>query len=426
MIRFLFKGLLRDKSRSRLPVIVVAVGVTLSVFVHAYVTGIMGDTVEQTARFSGGHVKVMTKAYAENYSQIPNDLAMLGIGEISRKLKKNFPGMDWAARIQFGGLIDVPAKNGETRSQGPAIGMGIDLLSGNSSEIERLNLHNALVRGHLPALSGDALLSEDFSRKLEVDPDDKITLIGSTMNGGMAFYNFRVAGTVRFGNTAMDRGTVIADISDVQMALDMQDAAGEILGFFPEGYYDDELARPVVEKFIKIFPDRGDEYEPVILPLRDQGSMAMYIELGKRMGVIITSIFMIAMSLVLWNAGLLGGLRRYGEIGVRLAIGEEKSHVYKTMLYESLMIGIAGTVTGTAFGLFFAWLLQTYGLNIGEFMKNSSSAVMLPNVVHARITTTDYYIGFIPGVISTLVGTMLAGIGIYRRQTANLFKELEV
>ena len=90
------------------------------------------------------------------------------------------------------------------------------------------------------------------------------------------------------------------------------------------------------------------------------------------------------------------------------------------------MIGIAGTLLGTAFGLIFAWLLQTYGFNIGEFTKNStSSAIMIPNVVHARITPVDYIIGFIPGVISTLVGTMLSGIGIYQRKTAQLFKELE-
>ena len=127
----------------------------------------------------------------------------------------------------------------------------------------------------------------------------------------------------------------------------------------------------------------------------------------------------------IWNAGLLGGLRRYGEIGICLAIGEEKQHVYKTMIYESLMIGIAGTIIGTAFGLFFAWLLQEYGFDISEFNKNSSSAVLIPNVVYARITPVDYYIGFIPGVISTLAGTMLAGIGIFKRKTAQLFKELE-
>jgi putative ABC transport system permease protein len=31
-----------------------------------------------------------------------------------------------------------------------------------------------------------------------------------------------------------------------------------------------------------------------------------------------------------------------------------------------------------------------------------------------------------PGLIAPLLGTMAAGIGIYRRQTSQLFKELEV
>jgi putative ABC transport system permease protein len=134
---------------------------------------------------------------------------------------------------------------------------------------------------------------------------------------------------------------------------------------------------------------------------------------------------MVAMSLVLWNAGLLGGLRRYGEIGVRLAIGEEKGHVYRTMIYESVMIGIAGTIAGTAIGLMLAWLLQEYGLDIGTFTKGSSAAIMMPDVIRARITPADFYIGFIPGVVSTVIGTALSGIGIYKRKTAQLFKELE-
>ena len=82
MIKFLLKGLIRDKSRSRLPVIVVAIGVMLTVLLHAYLKGFMGDTIEMNARFSYGHVKVMTKAYAENMDQIPNDMALMGSGKL--------------------------------------------------------------------------------------------------------------------------------------------------------------------------------------------------------------------------------------------------------------------------------------------------------------------------------------------------------
>lgn len=423
MIKFLIKGLLRDKSRSRLPIIVVTIGVMLTVFMHAYINGFMGDTIELNAKFSNGHLKVMTKSYAENMDQIPNDLALVDVNQLISELQVHAPGIKWLPRIQFGGLIDAPDELGETKSQGPAIGLGIDLLSGNSGEMERMNLQNSLVRGNLIQNQGEALLSELFSQKLKVNPGDNITLIGSSMEGSMIMYNLTLAGTISFGTEALDKGSIIIDLEDARNALDMHDAAGEILGFLGNGFYDDEKAIAIAEKFNLKYNNKEDEFSPVMKTLSQQGSMGQYVELTKVWSVYISAVFVIAMALVLWNAGLLGGLRRYGEVGIRLAMGEEKGHIYRSMIYESIFIGTAGTILGTAIGLFFAWLLQKYGINISGMMEGAS--LMMPTHLRARITPPDFYIGFIPGLLSTVLGTMLAGVGIYKRQTARLFKELE-
>lgn len=423
MIQFLLKGLLRDKSRSLMPVIVVAIGVMLTVWLHAYITGFMGDTIEMNAKFSAGHLKVMTRAYAENMNQVPIDLALVGTGDLMTDLQTRFPGMEWAQRIQFGGLIDAPDEQGETRAQGPAAGIGLDVLSPGTREIERLNLERSLVRGTLPGKQGEVLLSEEFSRKLKVNPRDTVTLISTTMNGSMSIYNFVVSGTVSFGNEILDRGTVITDIGDARLALDMADATSEIIGFQPGGFYEKESAQRMAEQFNAGYAEDPDTYAPVMKSLSQQGNMGMYVNMTDAWTWYVSIIFIVAMSLVLWNAGLLGGLRRYGEIGIRLAMGEEKGHVYRTMIYESVMIGFMGTVIGTGLGLFFAWLVQHYGINIAGLMKGAS--IMMPTHIRARITPVDFYIGFIPGLISTLIGTLLSGIGIFRRQTAKLFKELE-
>jgi putative ABC transport system permease protein len=376
------------------------------------------------AKLSFGHIKVVTKSFAENISQMPTDLALLETGALKEKLSQKFPEITWVERIQFGGLIDAPDENGETKSQGPAIGIGVDLLSGKSGETERMGMAKSLVRGRLPEMKGEILLSELFSQKLGVNQGDKITLIGSTMNGSMSYYNFILAGTLSFGVQVLDKGTIIADIEDIRLALDMDNAATEITGFFGSGYFSADQAADVKEKFASNFPNpENDEYAPVMLSLKDQGSMGQFVDLSNTMGAIITFVFMLAMSLVLWNAGLLGGIRRYGEFGIRLAMGEEKKHVYQTLVYESVMIGIAGSVVGTAIGLFFAWLMQTYGLDLGDSMKGSS--MMMPTIIRARITPVDLYIGFLPGIVSTVIGAMLAGIGIYKRKTSQLFKELE-
>jgi putative ABC transport system permease protein len=423
MIEFLFKGLVRDKSRSRLPVIVVAIGVTMTVFLHAYIIGFMGDSIEMNARFSLGHLKVMTEGYSRNMQQVPNDLALQGTGTLLDDLHRQYPGITWSPRIQFGGLADVPDENGETRAQGPVMGLSIDLLSENSREKSRLNLQNSLVRGSLPGKPGEILASEGLSRNLEVNPGDRITLISSGMNGEMAFYNLTLAGTVSLGQEALDRGMIIADIEDIRLALNMDDAAGEIVGFFTTGYYDNELAGQIAAGFNKKGDENKDELRPVMKSLGEQGSMGTYVKMTDSWSGYVSSIFILAMSLVLWNAGLLGGLRRYGEVGIRLAMGEEKGHVYRSMIAEAVMIGIIGSIIGTIFGLFFSWLMQEYGLDISGAMKGSS--LLMPDRIRARITPADFYIGFIPGLIATIIGTMLSGIGIYKRQTSRLFKELE-
>lgn len=424
MIRFLCKGLLRDRSRSLFPVLIVMTGVMMTVFFHAWLTGVMGDIVRSNANFTTGHVKVMSASYAEEMAQLPNDLALLGVSDLIDELEEEFPGMNWTSRIKFGGLLDIPDQQGETRSQGPVMGMAVHLLSENSRDAERMGIADALTSGTMPSAPGEVLISEELAKKLEVSPGEQATLISSTMYGSIAFYNFTVSGTVRFGMMALDRGAMIADISDVRRALNMEDGAAEILGYFNEGGYDDERARQAVSRFREIYGPPAGEFDPVIQTLREQEGLGEYLTLAENMSGILVAMFVTAMSLVLWNAGLIGGLRRYGEIGVRLAIGESKGHVYRSMLGEAVLVGLLGSCAGVGIGLAVAWYLQTYGINFGAFTQNAS--LMMSNVMYARITPETYYIGVIPGLFSTILGASLAGIGIYRRQTAQLFKELEV
>ena len=423
MIKFLIKGLFYDKSRSRLPIIVVATGVMLTVFLNAYITGFMGDTVEMNARFTHGHLKVMTKAYAQNSGQRPNDLAITNTTSLMEDLSAQYPNIDWSARILFGGLVDVPGEDGETKSQGPSTGMAVDLLSPNSLEPKRLNIENSIVRGRMVQNQGEALLAEEFAQKLEVNPGEQITLIGSTMYGSMSMYNFTVAGTIAFGIEAMDRGAIIIDLEDARLAMDMYDSAGEIIGLFKTGYYNNETALGISTRFNQNYLESNDDYDPIMKSLTQQDNMGQLVGMLDVWSIYIISVFIFAMALVLWNAGLLGGLRRYGEFGVRLAMGEEKSHVYLTLIYESVFIGIAGSVIGTGIGLAIAAIIQENGIDISGMMEGS--ALMFPSQIKTRITPADYYIGFIPGLFSTVVGAMLAGIGIFKRKTSQLFKELE-
>ena len=424
MIRFLFKGILRDKSRSLLPVIVVALGVFLTVFMSAFFKGVITDVIEMTANFTSGHVKVTTRAYAENADQAPIDLAIIGVADLKEELSEEYPDIEWFERIRSGGLLDVPDENGETRGQGPAIVTAIDLLTPGSKEVDRMNIQNSIIKGELPDQRGEVLISDDFANKFEVAVGNEVTLFGSTMNGSMMFQTFTVSGTLRFGNSVLDRGAIFLDLKDAQLALDMEDSACEILGYYKNSPYEDLEAKTLAESYNKKYSDKNDEFSPIMTRLATDAGMGDYLSMADNNVAMMSFIFIIAMSIVLWNTGLLGGLRRYSEFGVRLALGEEKKHIYITTIYEAILVGMIGSIVGTIFGLALSFYLQYHGWDFSALTGNIG--MLLPNVFRAKVTPAMFFVGFIPGVLATVLGSALAGFAIYRRNTARLFHELEV
>ncbi len=396
----------------------------LTVLIHCWVSGVIGDITTTNAKIETGHVKIMTRAYADLAAQLPNDLAVFGLSSVLTELKQKYPDLEWVPRIKYGGLLDIPDENGETRSQGPVLGLGIDLLSAHSSERERLNLEQSLVRGNLPRAAGEILISEQFAQRLGVQLGETATLISATSNGSMAIHNFIVVGTIRFGIGAMDRNAMLADVADIQYALDMDDTAGEILGFFPNLQYQEKQALSIANSFRAAHQNHDDEFGLIMLTLRDQNGLGKYLDMVNTWIMLFVSGFVVVMSIVLWNTGLMSGIRRYGEMGVRLAIGESKGHVYRTLVYESVLIGTMGSILGTFVGLGISYYLQEVGVDISTMMQGAS--LLISTVLRAKITPPALYIGFIPGVLATVFGALMAGIGIFKRQTSQLFKELEV
>lgn len=421
MFFFLLKGVFRDRSRFLFPILIVSAGVMLVVFGLAFMNGYIESMIRETARFDTGHVKIVTRAYSEMISLKPYDLGMLNIEQDFHNWQKEYPGLDWVRRISFGAIVDVPDAEGNSLAQGQVMGYAVDLF-GSDLEKQFLHLDKALVKGSLPTRSGDILLSDRAFKQLGIELMDTVTLMGSTVYGSMSMTRCRVTGTVSFGVEALDKGGMIADINDMRTFLDMEEGCSEILGLFKTGIYDDRLARAMATQFNAKYSSR-DRFAPVMLALTEQGAMGQTLNLMRTPFRYIVVVFILILGIVLWNSGLMNGIRRYGEIGVRLAIGEDKKHVYKSLLLEALAIGSVGSFIGCLGGLALSLWFARHGMDMSSFARNTT--IITENVIYPYLTPGTVISGIIPGVASTLLGASLAGIAVFRRQTSQLFKELE-
>ena len=323
MIRFLTKGLLRDRSRSLFPVLIITITVGIVIFTIGFMKGTMNSVFLDTAVIISGHEKVVTRAYKEESQMLPNDLALLDVDQMVENLNIEYPTHFWSPRITFGGLLDIPDNNGETKDQGPVIAIGVDLLSSDSRVPEIWGLEKYLVDGKLPTTSKEVLISKKLATKLNIAVGDLATYIGTTMHNAFTTYNFLVVGLFNLRKGQADNQMMLVDISGAREALDMENAASEIFGFTHSLFYNDDKAVSLRTNYNNSYSDTSDIFSPVMLAMRDSSEqMGTMIDMVDGFLLIIGGVFLTIVTIVLWNMGLMNGLRRHGEFGLRLAIGE--------------------------------------------------------------------------------------------------------
>jgi len=119
MIKFILKGILRDRSRSLFPILVVFFGVFLTVAFYCYMGGAITNFTDTATRFDSGHVKIMSRAYDENSDQVPNDLAFIGVRGLIGELKQDFPNYVWTPRIRFRRTVGCSRRKRRNAFSGP-------------------------------------------------------------------------------------------------------------------------------------------------------------------------------------------------------------------------------------------------------------------------------------------------------------------
>lgn len=431
MISFLLRGVLRDKSRFLFPFTVVTIGVALVVSLVGFMEGVFMGMIDMTANLDAGHLRLVNKPFYDEEHLRPLDRSLAGQKETQEWLKKNSPEqVEWFPRIRWGAILDVPDENGDTLSQTPVVGMALELKTKNSMELKRMKMEESLVSGRLPESSNEMLMGDQLAETLGIGLGQSVTVLGQSFDGGMVADNYKVIGLVKFGVSAMDKKMVLIDISDAQISFYMEDMITDWLGFLPPQYsleeYDDvkKIMQESLKRWIASPPESwAKDDEPLLLSVRDQQNIGAIADKFHVIQGFVVGIFTFLMILVLWNAGILSGIHRYGEMGLRLAFGEPHWRLILTLGIEGLVVGILGAITGSIFGGAFTFYLQEMGINMGN--NFAQTGMMINDVVRARLTVGGFVQGILPGIFASVAGTLVASLAIFKRSEANLFRELE-
>ncbi len=431
MIAFLLRGVLRDKSRFLFPFTVVTIGVALVISLVGFMEGVFMGMIDMTATLDAGHLRLVNKPFYDEEHLRPLDRSLAAQKETREWLKKNSPEqVEWFPRIRWGAILDVPDENGDTLSQTPVVGMALELKTKNSMELKRMKIEESLVSGRLPESSNEMLMGDQLAETLGVVLGQAVTVLGQSFDGGMVADNYQIVGLAKFGVSAMDKKMVLIDISDAQNSFYMEDMITDWLGFLPpqyslEDYEDVKVAMQEPLKNWMASPPKSwaKDDEPLLLSVRDQQNIGAIDDKFHVIQGFVVGIFTFLMILVLWNAGILSGIHRYGEMGLRMAFGEPHWKLILTLGIEGLMVGILGSAAGSIFGGAYTYFLQEVGFDMGDSF--AQTGMLINDVVRARLTVGGFVQAIVPGIFASVAGTLMASLAIFKRSEANLFRELE-
>lgn len=246
-----------------------------------------------------------------------------------------------------------------------------------------------------------AVLGVDLADDLALSVGDELVLVGQDAYGGLANDLFTVVGTLRSGQTAMDRGGVWLHVADLQTFQAMDGRLHEVL-VVGEDIEDADALRAAVAGLGAadgLSVRTWSEADPVaaqMMGMQDAGAVIM-------LGIVLS-----VAALGVLNTMLMSVFERMREFGVLRALGLAPRQLVVLVVLESMLLATVATGMGLLMGGVLDYLLVTYGIDFSvDGGKGISMAGMTLDPVIKGLVRPQ---GIIITVVSVYLVTLVAAI----------------
>jgi ABC-type lipoprotein release transport system permease subunit len=330
-----WRNLGRNRKRTVLTALGLAVGFFAVVFIVGWTQGLMVEMVESATSLVNGQIEIHDADFRPDRSIYDTIGGRNGtdVDALLRAIDADPAVTAAAPRVYTGGLIS----SGHATSAG--MFMGIDPVR----EMRLSRFLDPLVEGRLPVSGRNELLvGEEMARQLSVALGDELVVVASGADGSMANDLFTLVGVFRTGLVELDATFAVMDIGDLQTLVVLP----------PERIH--EIAVATIDPWIAdATAERlGSALPPADRPIEVVGwttlnpAMVEYVALGESMHlIIIIVVFTIAIFGVA-NTMVMATYERRREFAVMLALGATPGSVRAVVVYEAMALGVLSLVLG--------------------------------------------------------------------------------
>ena len=369
-ITLIFKNPFRNKTRSALSVIGIAIGIATIVALGLITAG-MQDSVQTTFNEGGAEITV------SNSTTVGGNSGMISHETIDEL--KNFTGViDVAGELSYSESSNAPSQSMGPDNGGPGMAssvMGIDADKLSLAGIENIN-GSAFKNG-----AAEAVVGAQYAMMNNLSIGDKITIHNT---------DFKIVGIYETGSMFAD-GVVYVPLDRLQNLSDV-DKASSVLVKTEEGANDTAISNSIKEKYSDLTTLTSEEMSTMmsnVTGILDTVSLAV-----SGLAIIVGAIGIV-------NTMVMTVYERTKEIGVLKSIGWKPRRILLMIMGETLVLTTLSGIVGSVFGI----LISEIGVLL--LGADNFSLGFNPNTFILAFSIT-IFVGLIGGIYPAYKASKLA------------------
>lgn len=377
-----WRNIWRNKTRSLVIMLSVAIGLLAGIGVLALYKGMMNSRVRTVIDAEASHLQIHNPEFKNDYDpsyiinypdevlkkiQSVQEVKLLAPRTVAQGMLVTTTG---SAGVQINGVIpDVEYKVSHLKQK---------IITGEGFHADKKN---------------EMVIGKKLADKMKLKQGSKIVLTFTDTADNIVSSAFRVSSIYQSANTAFDEMNVYVLASTINELLLTGNSCHEIAILLNNDNDLDKVQQQLKEEFPSLLVESWKEISP---------ETELMVKTVDEYSYIIIIIILIALAFGILNTMLMSVLERTREIGMMVALGTSRIRIFLLIFFETIFLTIAGTPVGLLTAYFITNHYQKRGLDLSGMGKDMMASFGFSTMIYPSFPWEK-----LAAIIIMVVGTAL-------------------
>ncbi len=409
LLAIAWRNLWRNKLRSSVIFVSIAVGIMGAVFSGGFMAG-MADQRENAAI-----ANEVSNIQIHNPEFLLNEEAKYMVPAAQQKIK------------EIEKISQVKGVSLRLKATGMAAsanaGAGITIRGVNiGQELKVSDIKDHILKGNYLAKNEKfpVILGQKLSHKLDLGLGDKLIITLSDSSGTITSGAFNIVGIYKTSNTQFDESNVFVKKSDLAKLAGYPVTAGNEIAIRLKSNLETPMVVDKLNKMMagevqskKIIIQSWDQIQPLLKSM---------VEMMDYFSFLFLVVIMAALAFAIINTMLMAVMERTREIGMLMVLGMNKRKIFIMILFETIFLSIIGAIIGLGLSILIVHYYATYGFDLTSSAAGLNSFGYSTRIFF-RVSNQFYLISLILVVIIAIISGISPALKALKLQPATAIRQ---